>query len=135
MYITICKKHIILTTFICIFLALAICLLHDNIFASKNNWGLSFKEKGVAPNGNATADFLEGYNAYYIGNTEEKKVYLTFDAGYENGNMPKILESLKKHDVKATFFVVSTFMKTNPELVKQIVEDRTHYWKPYKYTS
>lgn len=123
MYVTIDKKHIALSLIICTILACTIGFLYNNIFAAKGNWGLSFKENGNAPEGNATADFLKQYDAYYIGNTEEKKVYLTFDAGYENGYMPQILDALKKNDVNATFFVVSTFMKTNPELVKRMVDE------------
>ena len=123
MYITISKKNILVATFVCMILAFIMCLVYDNVFASKSNWGLSFKEEGVVPEGNATKDFLSNYDAYYVGNENEKKVYLTFDAGYENGNTLKILEALKKNNVKATFFVVSTFLKTNPELAKQIVDE------------
>lgn len=123
MYITIDKKHIILCLIIFSVILTSTWAIYNNIFASNGNWGLSFKEKGSSPNGNASAEFLKNYDAYYIGNTDEKKIYLTFDAGYEAGYMPQILESLKKNNVKATFFVVSTFLKSDPELVKQIVKD------------
>lgn len=123
MYLTIDKKHIILSLVICTILACSIGFVYNNVFAAKGNWGLSFKENGEAPDGNATSDFLKQYNSYYIGDTTQKKVYLTFDAGYENGYMPQILDALKKNNVKATFFVVSTFMKTNPELVKRMVDE------------
>lgn len=123
MYVTIDKKRIVFSLIICTILACTIGFVYNNVFAAKGNWGLSFKENGTPPDGNATADFLKQYDAYYIGNTEEKKVYLTFDAGYENGYMSQILDALKKNDVKATFFVVSTFMKTNPELVKRMVDE------------
>ena len=53
----------------------------------------------------------------------KKKLYLTFDAGFENGNTPAILDALKKHDVKATFFVVGTYIKDNPDLIKRIHEE------------
>ena len=46
--------------------------------------------------------------------TDEKVIYLTFDAGYENGNTPAILEALKKHDASATFFVVGNYLETSP---------------------
>ena len=55
--------------------------------------------------------------------TDEKVIYLTFDAGYENGNTPAILEALKKHDASATFFVVGNYLETSPELVKQMVAE------------
>ena len=68
--------------------------------------GLSFQENGKTPRGNASADFLKQYNSYYAGNTDKKVIYLTFDAGYENGYTPAILDTLKAHNVKAAFFVV-----------------------------
>lgn len=40
--------------------------------------------------------------------------------GYENGNTGKILDTLKTHHAKATFFVVGNFITSNPELVKRI---------------
>lgn len=123
MYVTIDKKHIVISLIICTIIASSIGIVYNKIHASKTNWGLSFKGDGTSPSGNATTEFLKEYDAYYIGNTEEKNVYLTFDAGYENGYMPQILDALKKNNVKATFFVVSTFMQTNPELVKRMVDE------------
>lgn len=87
------------------------------------DWGLSFQEQGKAPIGNADAAYLKEYNAYYTGDTTQKKIYLTFDAGYENGYTPCILETLKKHNVKAAFFVVGNYIETSPELIKQMVQE------------
>ena len=96
-----------------------------HIEAAVDNWGLGFGESGkeLQPTGNATADELKQYDTYYIGSKEEKVIYLTFDCGYENGNTEKILEALKKHDVKATFFVVGHFLETSPDLVRKMVEE------------
>ena len=63
------------------------------------NWGLGFGETGKCPTGNSSAQELKKYNAYYVGDTTEKKIYLTFDCGYENGNTEAILDALKKHNV------------------------------------
>ena len=62
-------------------------------------------------------------DAYYAQDTSEKVLYLTFDAGYENGNTPAILDALKKHQVKATFFVVGTYIDSEPELIRQITKE------------
>ena len=91
--------------------------------AAEGNWGLSFQEEGKPPVANATFEELAKYNAYYAENTEEKRIYLTFDCGYENGNTPAILEALKKHQAPATFFVVGNFVKDNPELVQQMLSE------------
>lgn len=91
--------------------------------AENTNWGLGFKEDGKPPTGNASVADLAKHNAYYIGDTSKNIIYLTFDAGFENGNTEKILDSLKKHNVKATFFLVGNYIETSPELVKRMVEE------------
>ena len=91
--------------------------------AAEGNWGLSFQQDGEPPVANASFEELKKYNAYYAEDTSKKKLYLTFDAGFENGNTPAILDALKKHDVKATFFVVGTYIKDNPDLIKRIHEE------------
>ena len=90
---------------------------------ASEDWGLSFKEQGVQPVGNATASDLAWYDAYYVGDDSEKVIYLTFDCGYENGNTEPILDALKKHNVKAMFFVVGHFLESAPDMVKRMVED------------
>ena len=84
------------------------------------NWGLGFQKDGTRPTANATIDELKKYNAHYAADTNKKKIYLTFDCGYENGNTGKILDTLKAHHAKATFFVVGNFITSNPELIKRI---------------
>jgi peptidoglycan-N-acetylmuramic acid deacetylase len=87
------------------------------------NWGLGFPKDGEAPTATASSEELKKYDAYYIGNVNEKIIYLTFDAGYENGYTSTILDALKKHNVPATFFLVGNFLVTSPDLVKRMVED------------
>ncbi len=87
------------------------------------NWGLGFGAEGSQPTGNASTAELEKYNAHYVGDNTEKVIYLTFDAGYENGNTEPILDALKKHNVSATFFVVGHYLESAPELVKRMVEE------------
>ena len=87
------------------------------------NWGLGFGQEGSQPTGNATSEELQQYDAHYVGDSTEKVIYLTFDAGYENGNTQPILDALKKHNVPATFFVVGHYLESAPDLVKQMVAD------------
>ena len=91
--------------------------------SADGNWGLSFQQEGQAPVTNVTAEFLSQYDGYYMGDSSEKNLYLTFDAGYENGYTAGILDVLKKHDVKAAFFLVGNYLKTSPELVKRMVSE------------
>lgn len=88
-----------------------------------NDWGLGNSDEGLQPTGNEDSTYLKQYDAYYVGSPNEKVIYLTFDAGYENGYTPKLLDVLKKHEVTATFFLVGHYLKTNPELVKRMVDE------------
>ena len=87
------------------------------------SWGLSFRQEGAAPIGNAGVDQLKQYDAAYLGDTSEKVIYLTFDAGYENGCTAKILDTLQKHNVKAAFFLVGNYIEKNADLVRRMAEE------------
>ena len=91
--------------------------------AASENWGLGGYGDGVKPTGIASAEELKKYDAYCVGEGEEKVIYLTFDAGYENGNTEPILDALKRHQAPATFFVVGHYLESAPELVKRMVEE------------
>lgn len=93
------------------------------LMLESEDWGLGFGEPETQPRGNASAEDLAWYHAYYMGDDSEKVLYLTFDCGYENGNTEPILDALKKHHAPATFFVVGHFLETEPELVKRMVEE------------
>ena len=86
-------------------------------------WGLSFRQEGTAPNGPASAEQLAQYNAVYVGKGDKKEIYLTFDAGYENGCTEKILDILKKHNAPAAFFLVGNYMEKNADLVRRMVDE------------
>ena len=87
------------------------------------DWGLSFPTEGESPVGNASAEDLAQYGAYYLGDTSQKVLYLTFDCGYENGCTAAILDALKKHSAPACFFVVGNYIDTAPELVLRMVQE------------
>ena len=113
--------------FLCLVLAVSITIggiwSGARSTATNGNWGLSFQTEGQPPIGNATADFLKAYDACFVGDTTQKVLYLTFDAGYENGYTAGILDTLKKHQVPAAFFLVGNYLDTAPELVCRMVEE------------
>lgn len=132
MIIMIRKKKLLRLTSLAAVLAVAIAglgvtskILDKNAVSTSadGNWGLSFQQAGQPPVANATADYLKKFEAYYAEDTKEKVLYLTFDAGYENGNTAKILDALKKHQAPAAFFLVGNYLKTSPELVKRMVKE------------
>ena len=86
-------------------------------------WGLSYRQENTAPIGPASLDELARFDAAYLGNIQEPVIYLTFDAGYENGCTAKILDILQKHNVPAAFFLVGNYIEKNTDLVRRMVEE------------
>ena len=129
MFLILKKRHILAVLAVCLLLV-AVPFFRGRAVqtvapagAGGHDWGLSFQQEGKPPVIDTTADFLKQHNAYYIGDTSKKVLYLTFDAGYENGYTPAILDALKKHNVKAAFFVVGNYIKTSPDLVKRMLDE------------
>ncbi len=86
-------------------------------------WGLSFRQEGAPPVGTTGNQQLKKYGAAYLGNPEEKVIYLTFDAGYENGTTEKILDVLKAQEVPAAFFLAGNYLQRNPDLVRRMAQE------------
>jgi peptidoglycan-N-acetylmuramic acid deacetylase len=79
------------------------------------------KKNHERPGFDVNLDDLKSHGAYAIGgDVQDKVIYLTFDFGYENGNVKKCLDALNKHGVKGAFFVLEHVVKTNPDLMKEI---------------
>ena len=91
--------------------------------ASAENWGLAFPAEGQTPVGNATAEELAKYDAWYVGDTGKKVIYLTFDCGYENGYTEQILDALQKHQAPAAFFVVGHMIESAPDIVRRMAAE------------
>lgn len=68
-------------------------------------------------------DIVTKYGALFLGDTNKKELFLTFDNGYENGYTPKILDVLKEKNVPAVFFVTGHYVKDQPELLKRMVTE------------
>ncbi len=92
-------------------------------YIETGSWGLHFSQEGQAPSAPAKPEQLAQYDAVYMGNPEEKVLYLTFDAGYENGSTAKILDTLKQHGVTAAFFLAGNYLQRNPDLVRRMADE------------
>lgn len=86
-----------------------------SVVRSKNHLLPGFESK--------RAGLADKYNAIYLGDKSIKRVYLTFDEGYENGYTPKILDTLKQHNVKAAFFITMPYLKKHYDLVDRMVKE------------
>ena len=72
-------------------------------------------------------------NMSSIYNSEEKIAYLTFDDGPSRGITEHILNVLKEHDIKATFFVLGSRADIYPDLIKREYEEG-HYIANHGYS-
>ncbi|MBO5939436.1 MAG: polysaccharide deacetylase family protein [Clostridia bacterium] len=113
--------------FISAFLCLLSCLscfefvtsaAEDTVY----HWYCVRNSENKQPIADSNMRWIENYGGYYIdhahGNDcEEKVVYLTFDAGYENGNVERILDVMKEEEVTGAFFVLGHLISKNPELI------------------
>lgn len=109
---------------LCMGVILSACIIFSDVaVVQTGSWGLSFHEEGQPPVGSASATTLKKYDAAFLGDPTQKVLYLTFDAGYENGFTAQILDVLKEHHVPAAFFLVGNYLETQPELVQRMVQE------------
>ena len=122
-------KKIIVKLFSVIFVII-ICANCLTVFADNSvyNWYCVHRKDHLQPAADPSISFVEKYNGYYIdknhGNDNpEKVIYLTFDVGYENGNVEKILDTLKSEEVTGAFFVLGNLINKNPELINRMFDE------------
>lgn len=66
---------------------------------------------------------IAGGKGLFLGPTDRKVIYLTFDEGYENGYTSQILDTLTANEVHAAFFVTGPYVRGNPALVRRMVTE------------
>ena len=92
--------------------------------SQKVMWGLGkntneYKQPIDALNAN---DMYREQDAIFVGD-KDKKIYLTFDNGYENGYTTKVLDVLMEENVYSMFFLTYDYVKDNPDLTKRMIYD------------
>lgn len=98
----------------------------------KIGWGIKRENNHEQPDlGAKNIKLLNENNGIALGNKESKKIYLTFDEGYEAGYTKQILEVLKNENVKAIFFITAHYVNTQPELVEQMIKENHIVRKSY----
>ena len=87
------------------------------------SWGLSFPVQGQPPQAPVSPERLRTLDAAYCDPDGGKVLYLTFDAGYENGYTNAILDVLQKHQVPAAFFVTGDYLSRAADLVRRMTRE------------
>ena len=104
--------------------ALSMSVSANEKLADNKNYGWYFKpaSDNNQPGFDICLEDLKNYDTYAIGNPEDKVIYLTFDFGYENGNVKKCLDVLNNNQVKGAFFILDHVIKNDTDLIKEIAE-------------
>lgn len=107
-----------------IFFLLTTLFICTSSIAAEDHWYFNRTSDHSQPAIPSEFSYIEDHGGYFLDhNSEDKVIYLTFDAGYENGNVEKVLDILKKHDAEGCFFILSHLVKSNTDLVKRMFEE------------
>jgi len=91
---------------------------------SKIEWGIKRGNNHEQPDlGSKNRELIEKYNGMAMGNKDSKKIYITFDLGYEAGYTESILNTLKGNNVPAAFFITAHYVNTASDLVQRMIND------------
>lgn len=103
----------------CFYTALAVMFSGNGIIS----WGLSHHGHETTPGvSQVGAALLAKYDGLYVGDTNKKEVYFTFDLGYEAGYTAQVLDVLKAHHIKATFFLCGNYLQETALIERMLNE-------------
>lgn len=108
---------------------IAISLVLPTAAVSATGWYFQHSKNGEQMPPPPELAYLEQYDGYYADHRhttmedEDKVLYLTFDAGYENGNVAKVLDTLQAENVPGAFFILEGLVKHDPELVQRMGDE------------
>ncbi len=95
----------------------------NTLSVKKESWGMRRNPPDRPGFTDNQKEMMDKYGCIYLGSSEQKYLYLTFDEGYENGQTAKILDTLKQKGVKAAFFITGDYFKAESALVDRMVEE------------
>ena len=115
----------VIIVYICLFLLLSLPI---SAASDSHSWYCIRNKEHLQPRADESMRFIEKYNCYFVDRKHsdgdrEKVVYLTFDAGYENGNIAKILDILKEESTPGAFFILGNLIRKNPDLIARMLSE------------
>ena len=99
------------------------------IRAAGTGWYCTRARDHAQPQADPALREVEKYGGYYVDHrhadplASDRVVYLTFDAGYENGNVEKVLDELKTQGVTGAFFILGHVAEAYPDLVRRMADE------------
>ncbi|SER04540.1 peptidoglycan-N-acetylmuramic acid deacetylase [Virgibacillus subterraneus] len=96
----------------------------EKILASSGyGWGFKKNTEHKIPDIGEYKEILDEFGSYYADDSGEKVLYVTFDNGYEQGYTDEVLDVLQKENVPSAFFLTGHYVKSQPDLVKRMVDE------------
>jgi peptidoglycan-N-acetylmuramic acid deacetylase len=122
------QKSYVRAWVLCAAFWLMVCTLNTNAATGECHWYCKRMADHKQPPLDAAMRFVLDYDGYYADlrhgdNAQEKVIYLTFDAGYDNGNVAKVLDVLHEEKVSGAFFVLAHLIEDNTDLVRRMIEE------------
>ena len=122
------ERKIIMTIKKTLYLCLAMLFLFRfPVYAAGDpacNWYCKRQKNHIRPAAECNMAYIAECGGVFLGeDPEEKVIYLTFDAGYENGNIARILDTLKKHEATGAFFILENLIVRNADLVSRMAQE------------
>ncbi len=120
------SKYIFTSLFALLIFAECVCGAE---LSTPHGWYVNRNKEHLQPRLDANLSFIEEHGGYYVDrrhpdiNEADKVVYLTFDVGYENGNVSRILDTLNEKNAKGAFFVLEHVINATPELVLRMRDE------------
>ncbi len=114
--------------FKCLILIISVIMLSISSHATSVSWYCIRNKNHEQPKLDKTLSVVEKYDVFWVDKAhddisdDDKVIYLTFDAGYENGNVEKIVDILNKHEVKGGFFVLDNILTKNHSLIEKMID-------------
>ena len=105
-----------------------VCFTSSVSASGAQSWYCVRNNDHKQPKADPALQYVEQYNGFYVDkkhgdSSDDKVLYLTFDAGYENGNVERILDTLKEKQVTGAFFILGNLITRNTDLVKRMAAE------------
>ena len=120
------KKYVFRIFTLCV--AIFMLMPSVNVQGKEFHWYCKRNKEHKQPICDSGFNFLDSCGGIYVDKShgdecEEKVIYLTFDVGYENGNVTKILDVMKEEGVVGSFFILGNVIDRNPDLVLRMANE------------
>lgn len=125
------SRLLLIAVFILLMSLIIIELVYGNSVSVSSSaeymWYYLPHESGIQPKPMEKASYLKehikNHDVYYVGDPDEKIIYITFDDCPANGNIPAILDTLEKYHATAAFFMTEEYIRKYPDVIRRIVND------------